>query len=165
MTASAGDLEVTTGSAHWVDLFSLLVRSIPIVTPLLYIAVHIKEAPGVGRGGGNPQRHRFGLPGLCLVLVVNVRQVIAGIILLMGMAVGNILAFLSVWALSGSGIDLSALAAGMEFAGMPRVIYPAIDVNDIIAANLVVLILGLLVSLYPAAKAARFTPVEALTRN
>jgi len=32
-------------------------------------------------------------------------------------------------------------------------------------ANMVVLILGLLVSVYPAAKAARFTPVEALVHT
>ena len=87
------------------------------------------------------------------------------ILLIMGVAIGNILGFLSCWALSGGGIDLTAMAAGMEFAGMPRIIYPAINVKDMMTANLVVLVLGLLVSLYPAFKAARFTPVEALARN
>jgi ABC-type lipoprotein release transport system permease subunit len=87
------------------------------------------------------------------------------LLLILGMVVGNILGLLSVWVLSGTGIDLSALAAGMEFAGMSRVIYPAIDGRDLIAANLVVMVLGLLVSLYPAVKAARFTPVEAMART
>lgn len=86
-------------------------------------------------------------------------------LLLMGTAIGNILSFLSVFALSGSGIDLSSLAAGLEFAGMSRVIYPAIYIHDVIVANLMVFILGLLVSVYPAVKAARFTPVEALAHN
>jgi ABC-type lipoprotein release transport system permease subunit len=84
------------------------------------------------------------------------------LLLLTGTAVGNLLAFLSVLALSGPGIDLSALAAGAEFAGISRMLYPVIHVKDVIVANLVVMVLGLLVSLYPAAKAARFTPVEAL---
>jgi len=86
-------------------------------------------------------------------------------ILLIGTAIGNILSFLSVFALSGNGIDLSALASGLEFAGMSRIIYPAVYSHDVIVANLVVFILGLLVSVYPAVKAARFTPVEALTHT
>jgi ABC-type lipoprotein release transport system permease subunit len=86
-------------------------------------------------------------------------------LLILGMLVGNTLGFISVLALSGSGIDLSALAAGAEFFGMTRVIYPTLASKDVAMANLVVLILGLLVSVYPAFKAARFTPVEALAHT
>ena len=86
-------------------------------------------------------------------------------LLIMGMAIGDILGFLSVFALSGNGIDLSALAAGAEFAGMSRVIYPVISAKDVVVANLVVFILGLLVSVYPAMKAARFTAVQALAHT
>jgi len=84
------------------------------------------------------------------------------LLLICGLIVGNCLGFLSIYALSGSGIDLSALAAGAEYAGMSRIIYPAIAFKDVLVANLTVLLLGLLVSLYPAIKASRFTPVEAL---
>lgn len=86
-------------------------------------------------------------------------------LLIMGMAIGNIFGFLSVLALSGSGIDLSFLAAGMEYFGISRVIYPVISAKDLTMANMVVFILGLLVSVYPAVKAARFTPVEALAHT
>ena len=85
------------------------------------------------------------------------------LLLVTGMIIGNILAFLCILAISNTGIDLSALAAGVEYAGMSRVIYPAIAGRDIFIGNMTVLLLGLLVSLYPAAKAARFTPVEAMT--
>jgi ABC-type antimicrobial peptide transport system permease subunit len=83
----------------------------------------------------------------------------------MGMVVGNGLGFISVLALSGTGIDLSSLAAGAEFAGMGRVIYPILLWMDVVIANLVVFVLGILVSLYPAIKAARFTPVEAMAHT
>ena len=75
---------------------------------------------------------------------------------------GNILSFLSVLMLMNHGIDLTRFAAGSEFAGISRVIYPSIYGRDVLLANLVVFILGLVVSLYPALKAARFKPVEAL---
>ena len=87
------------------------------------------------------------------------------LLLITGMIIGNILAFICIFALAGSGIDLSALAAGVEYAGMTRVIYPSIELKDILMSNLVVLFLGILVSAYPAVKAARFTPVEALAHT
>jgi ABC-type lipoprotein release transport system permease subunit len=87
------------------------------------------------------------------------------LLLITGMIIGNGLGLVSIFVLSRSGIDLSALAAGAEYAGMTRIIYPAIDLKDVTVANLVVLVLGLCVSAYPAVKAARFTPVEALTHT
>jgi len=94
------------------------------------------------------------------------RQVVTEslILLVIGTAVGNILGLLSIWALSG-GIDLSAFAAGMEYVGFSRVVYPVIHIRDIVSANLTVFVLGVMVCLYPAGKAARFTPVEALSHG
>ncbi len=87
------------------------------------------------------------------------------LLLILGLLLGNSLGFLSVFALSGTGIDLSAMAAGLEYAGMSRIIYPVIQGKDVIAANAVVFVLGLLLSAYPAIKAAGFTPVEALAHT
>jgi ABC-type antimicrobial peptide transport system permease subunit len=47
---------------------------------------------------------------------------------------------------------------------MPRVIYPALSWVGALEANLTVWVLGLIVSLYPALKAARITPVAAMAR-
>jgi ABC-type lipoprotein release transport system permease subunit len=86
-------------------------------------------------------------------------------VLTLGMLVGNCLGFLSVFVLSGAGLDLSALSEGLEFVGMARVIYPVVQWQDVVMANGVVLVLGLLVCLYPAMKAARITPVEAMAHT
>jgi putative ABC transport system permease protein len=86
----------------------------------------------------------------------------AFLLLMMGMAAGSLLgALTSVW-LAHVGIDLTLLAKGAEYAGMSRIVYPALYGADLVLANGVVLALGMLISLYPAVKAARFTPVEAM---
>jgi ABC-type lipoprotein release transport system permease subunit len=86
-------------------------------------------------------------------------------LLFIGAVAGNVLGFVSVWFLGRTGIDLSAFAAGSEYWGMSRVIYPVLAAKDVVAADLTVLALGLLVSLYPAWKASRFKPVEALAQT
>lgn len=92
------------------------------------------------------------------------KQVMAETLLLLviGMAVGNLLGFVTVAMFSAKGIDLSALAAGLEFSGIARVIYPVIGLRDVLLSNLTVFVLGLLVSAYPAIKASRYTPVQAM---
>jgi len=86
-------------------------------------------------------------------------------ILICGMALGDLIGLASCWAVAVKGIDLSALAQGVEYAGMSRIIFPVMQAGDMINANAVVLGLGLLVSCYPAVKAARFTPVQAMRQN
>jgi ABC-type lipoprotein release transport system permease subunit len=86
-------------------------------------------------------------------------------LLLLGTAAGDLLTMVTVAVLAATGIDLSSLAAGAEFAGMSRIIYPSLTLYDVGVANLVVCLLGVAVSTYPAVKAARFTPVEAMAHN
>ncbi len=83
-------------------------------------------------------------------------------LLLAGIMLGNLLGIVCVWIFARTGIDLSMFAAGAEYIGMSRVIYPHLVAGDFLAANTTIFFLGLLVSLYPAAKAARFTPVETM---
>lgn len=109
--------------------------------------------------------------GLLKALGMRPGRIVRGIlsesffILVCGLVLGNLLGLASCWGLSFHGIDLSALAQGVEFAGMSRVIFPVVWPRDLLEANLVVLVLGLLVSLYPALRAARFTPVEAMRQT
>ena len=86
------------------------------------------------------------------------------ILLTVGIIVGNLLGFATVHAFSG-GIDLSFLARGSEFVGMGNIVVPLLFLEDLFSANAVILVFGLLVCLYPAIKAGRITPVEAMTQN
>ena len=81
-----------------------------------------------------------------------------------GLALGNLLA-LATLAATADGIDLSAFAKGFEMIGVSPMLYPMLKLDDALSANLLVFVLGLAASLYPAWRAARYVPVEAITRT
>ncbi len=85
------------------------------------------------------------------------------LLLLMGLALGTLLAWLSILPLQ-SGIDVSAVADGMEMFGSSSVLYPKLTMADVVLANVVVLGLGFIASLSPAWRASRYQPIEAITK-
>ena len=164
------DYEVNT----WKDLLPLLTAYLAISENFLYLwflVVFIAMGFGIVNTTLMAVFERIREFGLLKALGMKpwwiVKEVLTEscLLLILGMAIGNIFGLLTSFAFSGGGIDLSALAAGMEYFGAPRIIYPVISGKDLIMANAVVFVLGLLVSCYPALKAARFTPVEALAQT
>jgi len=85
-------------------------------------------------------------------------------LLFVGLGIGNIIAYFSIEALEG-GIDISGVAEGMEMMNMSPVLYPALEVGDMLMSTAVVVCLGLVASLLPAWKASQLDPVKALARN
>lgn len=79
----------------------------------------------------------------------------------LGLALGNLLALASIRSLA-SGIDISAVAEGMEMMGVGTTLYPVLATEDMLMSTLVVIVLGLLASALPAWRAARLDPVRAL---
>ncbi len=84
-------------------------------------------------------------------------------LLIFGLLIGNLLAVASIAPLRG-GIDVSVVAKGMAMMGSAPVLYPLLRIQDVLLANAVVLILGLLASLSPAWRAARYEPIKALRK-
>jgi ABC-type lipoprotein release transport system permease subunit len=85
-------------------------------------------------------------------------------LLALGLVLGNVLALLSILPLRG-GVDLSAVAEGFEMMGASSTLYPSLRLRDLLSANLVVIVLGILTSLLPAWRAARYRPVEAIAKT
>lgn len=85
------------------------------------------------------------------------------LLLVIGLAIGNALAVASIEPLK-SGIDISIVAEGMAMMGASSVLYPQLRMEDVVLANVVVLILGFFASLSPAWRASRLEPIEAITR-
>ncbi len=85
------------------------------------------------------------------------------LLLIIGLALGNALAWASIKPLE-SGIDVSIVAEGMAMMGAASVLYPQLRLEDVVLANVVVLILGFFASLSPAWRASRYQPIEAITK-
>jgi ABC-type lipoprotein release transport system permease subunit len=85
------------------------------------------------------------------------------LLLVIGLALGNAFAWMTVVPLK-DGIDISVVAEGMEMMGASSMLYPDLQIRDVIMANIVVLALGFLASLSPAWRASRYQPVEAITK-
>ena len=107
--------------------------------------------------------------GLMLALGMRPASILGQIVveslflLALGLMIGNLFAYLSVIPLT-DGIDISAVAEGMEMFGASSILYPELELRDMTTANVVVLVLGLLASLSPAWRASRYEPVEAITK-
>lgn len=85
-------------------------------------------------------------------------------LLALGLLLGNGLALATLLPLR-DGVDISAVAEGMEMMEMGATLYPLLAVDDMLMSTAVVLTLGLLASLLPAWRASRLDPVRALARH
>ena len=85
------------------------------------------------------------------------------IMLVIGLVAGNLLSWLTILPIQ-DGIDISGVAEGLEWAGMSSTLLPAVKTSDVLLANAIVLVLGVAASLFPAWRASRKVPVEAITR-
>ena len=96
-------------------------------------------------------------PGLivCQILLESL------LLLLIGLGIGNGLALITIKPLE-SGLDISAVAEGMAMMGASSVLYPKLTAADLLLANSIVIVLGILTSILPAWRAARLDPVRAL---
>ena len=83
-------------------------------------------------------------------------------LLTLGLLAGNVLAIGTIIWLK-DGIDVSAVSEGMEMMGAASVMYPVMEWPDLVLANAVVIVLGIITSLLPAWRAAQYRPVEALS--
>jgi ABC-type lipoprotein release transport system permease subunit len=86
------------------------------------------------------------------------------LLLALGLVLGNLLAIASILPLQ-DGIDVSSVAEGMEMMGASSVLYPALKLKDLLLANSVVIVLGILTSLLPAWRASQYRPVEAIAKT
>ncbi len=160
------DLEVRT----WGELRPVLVSMIEIMDQMgwiMYAAIFIAMAFGIANVLLMSLYERIREIGIVLSLGMPPARLVASllaeslILTLVGVACGVALGFLGVWALSG-GIDLSAWADGLEAYGMSPVIVPLVRTADVTQPLGIAVLTALLASLWPAVRAIRIRPAEAV---
>lgn len=92
------------------------------------------------------------------VLLESVQLIGLSALLGLGLGAATVLAF-------HDGLDLSRLGAGMEWLGGAKVLYPRLRPAELWAIGGFVWAMGVLVSLYPAWRAAREVPVDVLSKS
>lgn len=101
----------------------------------------------------------LGLKPKQLIVLVGME---AAVILIVGTVLGDILGGLG-YAYLNRGLDLSGFASASEHLGFARIVYPHFSLFDWTLCNVLLLVIGILGSLYPAFLASRLNPVEAIS--
>ncbi len=107
--------------------------------------------------------------GMLRALGMRPRSVVAQVVvestlvMTAGVVVGLALAVVCYLPFSG-GIDLSAFSETMQMMGVRNIFTPRLEVTDMVIVFVLSLVLGVLASLYPARRAVKVTPLDAMRR-
>ncbi len=107
--------------------------------------------------------------GMLMAIGMNKRRVFSMIMLetvflgMTGAVTGMVVSYGLIWYTGRTGLDLTSLyKEGLEAMGFSPMIYPTIGWESFFELILLVLLTGILASIYPARKAMRLNPSEAL---
>jgi ABC-type lipoprotein release transport system permease subunit len=106
--------------------------------------------------------------GLMQALGMRPRMIVAQVVLEsalligLGVAIGVGLMGLTVLPFAG-GLDLGPLGESMESYGASSILYPKLDARDAVTVALVIWVLGIAITIWPARSAARTSPALAMT--
>lgn len=81
---------------------------------------------------------------------------------LVGALLGEILSMLLINYYGKVGIDISSMAEGMESVGYSAITFPVLEAYRYMQITIMVLIIGVLASVYPAVKGLKLDPAEAI---
>ncbi len=151
----APDLEL---SAKWLNLMLYIFVGIILLalgfgiinTMLMVVLERIKELGMLMAVGMNRLR---------VYIMVMVETVLLS---LTGGLAGIVLSYLVILTVSHTGIDLSAFSEGLNSIGYSTLVYPRITFDDYVKIVLMVIATGILAALYPAWKAVKLNPAEAI---
>jgi ABC-type lipoprotein release transport system permease subunit len=106
--------------------------------------------------------------GVLTAIGMNKKKVFSMIMLesvflsLIGGVIGMILSYLVVRLTAHTGIDLSQYAEGFGALGYSANVYPKISAGFFVIVTILIIITGIISSIYPAMKALKLNPVEAI---
>lgn len=164
-----GKLEVLT----WKDQQPFTVKMIGMSdawTGIVYAIYFIAMAFGIVNTLLMAVNERYREIGIMLAIGTRRFQVVVMVALesfflaVISVIVGNAIGIGLVRYWGATGMDLSSFAEGLAMYGMGRVLYLSIGVDSVIQMSVITFVIAVLFSLYPAIRASRFKPIEAIQR-
>ncbi|MEO1263082.1 MAG: FtsX-like permease family protein [Bacteroidota bacterium] len=144
------ETQIDTSNSIIITIFMLALIFGIINTMLMAVLERYKELGMLMAIGMNKAKIFF--------MIVLETLMLAAVAAPIGLGIG----FFTVYMLQDTGIDLSAFAKGLERFGMETTIFPVLDFPLYSRIATAVFITALLASIYPARKAIKLNPVEAL---
>jgi ABC-type antimicrobial peptide transport system permease subunit len=83
---------------------------------------------------------------------------------IVGAPLGMLLGWITITLTSKSGIDLSMFEKGLEQFGMSGMVYPSLTPDTYISIGISIAFTALIASIYPARRAVKLKPVDALRK-
>ncbi len=169
MTAHFHDLEVK----GWRDLEPLaaaMFEFVDVSILIMFVIVMLALAFGLVNTLITAVMERVREFGMLRAIGMRPAQIVAqvliesSLVMLLGLSIG-IMVGLGLTAYFADGIDLSSFAQGMEMVGMRSKLVPRLMMEDVIVVAVISVVLGLLGSAYPAWRAVKVKPLEALRRG
>lgn len=164
------DLEVLT----WKQQQPMVVKMVDLsrqMMVLFYAIFFIAMAFGIVNTLLMAVNERFREIGIMLAIGTRRWQIIAMIglesffIAIVSVIVGGAIGTLTVKYFQHNGMNLAAFAEGLDYFGLGHVLYPSLNAMDVFVMSLWTFIIAVLFSLYPAIRACRFRPVDAIHMN
>ncbi|MBL7137801.1 MAG: ABC transporter permease [Bacteroidales bacterium] len=138
----------------WLYMFMaiiLLALGFGIINTMLMVILERTRELGMLTAIGMNKRRVF-----LMIMLESVYLSLTGA--LVGMALGYLLTLYTAY----TGIDLSSMAEGFEKIGYSPILYPYLDMKFFITLTIMVILIGILASIYPARKALKLNPAEAV---
>ncbi|MEM7097786.1 MAG: FtsX-like permease family protein [Pseudomonadota bacterium] len=99
--------------------------------------------------------------GMARRLIVAQVVVESTLIMTVGLLIGTACGY-GIYLAMQDGIDLSAFAQSTDMLGMSTVLVPRLEISDLVLIGGLSLIMGLFASIYPAVRAVKIEPLEAM---
>ncbi len=155
----------------WREIWPLLVRIVEmsnIFTYVFFILIFIAMAFGIANAvlmAVFERIREFGIMKALgakpsqVFLLVAIESICLGIV---GVATGILIGWATVYYFGRQGVNLAVFSAVLEQMGLGSVIYTSTNVSFFIWGGLIALVTAFLSSLWPASKAAKLVPVDAI---
>jgi len=147
-----------------------MIQLVDMFTVIFYVIFYIAMAFGIVNTLLMAVNERYREIGIMLAIGTRRWQIVAMVALesfflaLVSLVAGNIIGISCVKYFEKNGLDMSGFSAGLELFGIEKVIYPSITLEAIVSMSITTFLIAVFFSLYPAVRASRFKPIEAIQK-